>query len=47
MSAVRIFVPQDAAARSMGADDTARAILAEAQRRKIEVQFVRNGSRGL
>jgi formate dehydrogenase iron-sulfur subunit len=47
MSAVRIFVPQDAAARSMGADDTARAILAEAQRRKIEVQIVRNGSRGL
>ena len=47
MSAVRIFVPLDAAARSMGADDTARAILAEAQRRKIEVQIVRNGSRGL
>ena len=47
MSAVRIFVPQDAAARSVGADATARAILAEAQRRKIEVQIVRNGSRGL
>ena len=47
MSAVKIFVPQDAAARSMGADATARAILAEAQRRNIEVQIVRNGSRGL
>jgi formate dehydrogenase iron-sulfur subunit len=47
MSAVRIFVPQDAAARSMGADATARAILTEAQRRKIELQVVRNGSRGL
>jgi formate dehydrogenase iron-sulfur subunit len=47
MSAVRIFVPRDAAARSMGADATARAILAEAQRRNIEVQIVRNGSRGL
>ena len=47
MSAVRIFVPHDAAARSVGADATARAIVAEAQRRKIEVQIVRNGSRGL
>jgi formate dehydrogenase iron-sulfur subunit len=47
MSAVRVFVPQDAAARSMGADATARAILAEAQRRKIALQLVRNGSRGL
>jgi formate dehydrogenase iron-sulfur subunit len=47
MSAVKIFVPQDAAARSMGADATARAILAEAQHRNVEVQIVRNGSRGL
>jgi formate dehydrogenase iron-sulfur subunit len=47
MSAVRVFVPQDAAARSMGADATARAIGAEARRRQIEVQIVRNGSRGL
>ena len=31
MRAVRIFVPRDAAARSMGADETARAILDEAK----------------
>ena len=47
MKAVRIFVPRDAAARSMGADDTARAVLDEAKRRGIEVQLVRNGSRGM
>ena len=47
MSAVRIFVPIDAAARSVGADETAAAIAAEAQRRKIDIELVRNGSRGL
>jgi len=47
MKAVRIFVPRDAAARSMGADETARAIVDEAKRRAIEVQLVRNGSRGM
>jgi formate dehydrogenase iron-sulfur subunit len=47
MKAVRIFVPRDAAARSMGADETARAIAAEACRRGLEVQLVRNGSRGM
>jgi len=47
MSAVRIFVPLDAAARSVGADATARAIAAEAKQRGIDVQLVRNGSRGL
>ncbi len=40
MSAVRIYVPRDAAARSMGAEDTAQAIAAEAQRREIDVQIV-------
>jgi formate dehydrogenase iron-sulfur subunit len=43
----RIYVPRDAAARSVGADATARAILAEGQRRGIDLQVVRNGSRGL
>jgi formate dehydrogenase iron-sulfur subunit len=47
MSGVRIFVPQDAAARSVGADATARAIAEEAQRRGIDIELVRNGSRGL
>ncbi|HTV97635.1 MAG TPA: NADH-ubiquinone oxidoreductase-F iron-sulfur binding region domain-containing protein [Steroidobacteraceae bacterium] len=47
MSAGKIYVPRDAAARSMGADETARAIAAEAARRGLDVTLVRNGSRGL
>jgi formate dehydrogenase iron-sulfur subunit len=47
MSAVKIFVPLDAAARSVGADETASAIAAEAQRRQIDIELIRNGSRGL
>ena len=47
MTALKIFVPRDAAARSMGADATANAIAAEAARRGLEIQLIRNGSRGL
>src|SRR5271156_595320 len=43
----RIYVPCDAAARSVGSDATARAILAEAKRRGLDIELVRNGSRGL
>ncbi|MEZ5773726.1 MAG: NADH-quinone oxidoreductase subunit NuoF [Hyphomicrobiaceae bacterium] len=42
-----IYVPRDAAARSVGADETASAIAAEAARRGKSVSIVRNGSRGL
>jgi formate dehydrogenase iron-sulfur subunit len=44
---VRIFVPCDAAALSMGAEDVADAIRAELAVRKIDATIVRNGSRGL
>ena len=44
---LRIFVPGDAAALSVGAQAVAKAVLAEAARRGIEVELVRNGSRGL
>jgi formate dehydrogenase iron-sulfur subunit len=47
VSATRIYVPCDAAARSVGSDATAGTILAEAKRRGVEVELVRNGSRGL
>jgi formate dehydrogenase iron-sulfur subunit len=47
MSAVKLYVPCDAAARSVGADATATAIATEAARRGIEIELVRNGSRGL
>jgi len=44
---VKIYVPRDAAAQGMGADETAAAIAEEAKRRGIEIALVRNGSRGL
>jgi formate dehydrogenase iron-sulfur subunit len=43
---IRIFVPRDSAARSVGADGVALAIAQEAVRRGLAVQVVRNGSRG-
>jgi formate dehydrogenase iron-sulfur subunit len=42
-----VYVPGDAAARSLGADGVARAIAAEAARLGIDVRVVRNGSRGM
>jgi formate dehydrogenase iron-sulfur subunit len=44
---VKIYVPRDAAALGVGADQTAQAIVAEAQRRGIPIELIRNGSRGL
>ena len=46
MSAV-VYVPRDAAARSLGADGVARAIASEAARLGIDLCVVRNGSRGM
>jgi formate dehydrogenase iron-sulfur subunit len=47
MSTVTVYVPRDAAARGVGADETAAAIADEAGRRNLDVTIVRNGSRGL
>jgi formate dehydrogenase iron-sulfur subunit len=47
MSAVTVYVPRDAAARGVGADETAAAIAEEARRRNLDVNIIRNGSRGL
>jgi len=44
---VRVHVPGDSAALSMGADEVVAAILGEARRRGLAVDLVRNGSRGL
>ncbi|EUJ11472.1 NADH:ubiquinone oxidoreductase, NADH-binding (51 kD) subunit [Methylophilaceae bacterium 11] len=44
---IKVFVPRDSTALSLGADRTAKAIAAEAQKRGIEIELVRNGSRGL
>lgn len=43
----RIYVPRDSAARSVGADEVARALETECDVRGINVEIVRNGSRGL
>jgi formate dehydrogenase iron-sulfur subunit len=42
-----VFVPRDAAALSVGADEVAAAIAKEAKKRNKDVRIVRNGSRGM
>ena len=44
---IRVYVPRDATALSLGAESVARAIADEAKSRGLAVQVVRNGSRGL
>ena len=44
---VRVFVPCDAAALSVGAGQVAEAVLRAADRRGVEITLIRNGSRGL
>jgi formate dehydrogenase iron-sulfur subunit len=44
---IKIYVPRDSTALSLGADKTAAAIAAEAQKRNIQIELIRNGSRGL
>ncbi len=43
----KIYVPLDSAAVALGADEVVSAILAEADARNIDVEIVRNGSRGM
>lgn len=45
--AIRIFVPIDAAALSVGAEAVAQAVASEAQARGLAIELVRNGSRGM
>src|SRR5215831_17665532 len=42
-----IYVPRDSSAVSLGADEVARAIAAQAARRGASIRLVRNGSYGL
>jgi formate dehydrogenase iron-sulfur subunit len=46
MSAV-VYVPKDASALSVGAEEVARAIMREAAARGVDVTLKRNGSRGM
>ena len=43
---VTVYVPKDASALSLGADEVADAIVSEAAVRKVDLHLVRNGSRG-
>ena len=47
MSALRIYVPGDAAAVACGADEIAAAMSAAASKRKLDAKIIRNGSRGM
>ena len=47
MSRIRVYVPCDAAALSVGADEVAHAIAAEANPRGLEIELIRNGTRGM
>ncbi len=44
---VTVYVPRDASARSVGADEVAIAIAEQAAARGADVRIVRNGSRGM
>jgi len=44
---LKIYLPLDSAAVALGADEVAAAILAEAGKRGVPVDLVRNGSRGM
>ncbi len=44
---VKVFVPGDAGAKSVGADGVANALIRECRRRELPIHLVRNGSRGL
>jgi formate dehydrogenase iron-sulfur subunit len=47
MTIVTVYVPIDSAARSVGADEVAAAIVAEAAKRNVLIKLVRNGTRGM
>jgi formate dehydrogenase iron-sulfur subunit len=44
---MKVYVPLDSAAVALGADKLAEAIVAEASARGLDVQMIRNGSRGM
>ena len=44
---VKVYIPRDSTALSIGADRTAKAIQVEAEKRGADITIIRNGSRGL
>src|SRR5579872_2207801 len=47
MSRTRIFISRDASAQAVGANEVAEALSNEIAARKLDIEVVRNGSRGL
>jgi len=47
MTTHKIYIPRDSSALSLGAEEVFKAIKVEASNRKIEIEIIRNGSRGL
>lgn len=47
MSTITVYVPRDTAAVAIGAHQVAQQLAAQAKERGLDVQIVRNGSRGL
>jgi len=44
---IKVYIPRDSAARSVGADQVAMHMAVEAARRGADIQIIRNGSRGM
>lgn len=44
---MKVYVPGDSAAKSVGADDVAAGIVSEAALRGLDVEIIRNGTRGM
>lgn len=44
---VNVYVPRDTTACALGADEVAEAIIQEAAARQLDIELVRNGSRGV
>ena len=44
---MKIWIPMDSAAKALGADEVAAAITAEAAAKGIDIQLIRNGTRGM
>ncbi|MDX5402870.1 MAG: formate dehydrogenase, partial [Rhodobacterales bacterium] len=44
---MKVWLPRDAAARALGADEVADTLLTEAKARGIDLTLIRNGSRGM
>ena len=45
--AYKIFIPRDSSSISLGANDVYQAILNESKKRNIDIDIIRNGSRGV